>query len=380
MGLKEALPLREKPLSKSQKTYLSRPRWIHFWLFGPEFGCVKRELPIIEKLRLDFKVLLIVHNRHVAPMRQYFASDKNIEIVTYHQGINLEYNADLTIKLGKTLANAIKFVAYQWIRDFRIFRNAIKTYPPAVIVSDFLPYIPLWSRIHRIPTIGVYNFSLDYTSFGNALTHKILEFIVTTAYKISYRFPNKMFIESLVEREIPHARCIPLIRRYSTPADERDSEGNYFIALGGKSNPELILQFFKKVHKFAPQLKFWLALREGGEFTNMNSPFNIVSTDSAFSTCDMIQKMDGVITKAGFSTVAEALQFKKKIYTIMLKNHPEIQETANALIAMGLTKPISLAMPPEEVAAILTAPFEAGKNAIKFGGEKIVLKEIQKHI
>ena len=367
-------------MSKSQKTYLSGPKWIHFWLFGPEFGCVKRELPIIETLRLNFKVLLIVHKKHVAPIRQYFSSNENIEIVTYHQGINLEYNADLTIKLGKTLANAIKFVAYQWIRDFRIFRNAIKTYPPAVIVSDFLPYIPLWARIHRIPTIGVYNFALNYTSFGNALTHKILEFIVTTAYKVSYAFPDKMFIESLVERKIPHARCIPIIRRYPTPDDCSGSKGNYFIALGGKSNPELILEFFKKVHQFAPQLNFWLALREGGEFINLNSPFNIVSTDSAFSTCDIMQKMDGVITKAGFSTVAESLQFKKKIYTIMLKNHPEIQETANTLIAMGLTKPISLSMQPEEVASILTSPFHTEKNSIKFGGEDFILKEIQKHI
>ena len=372
--------MRETPLSKSQETYPSRPKWIHFWLFGPEFGCVKRELPIIETLRLNFKVLLIVQKKHVAPMRKYFPSNKNIEIVSYHQGINLEYNADLTIKLGKILANAIKFVTYQWIRDFRIFRNTIKNYPPGVIVSDFLPYIPLWARLYRIPTIGVYNFSLNYTSFGNALTHKILEFIVTTAYKVSYAFPNKMFIESLVEREIPHAMCIPIIRRYPTPDDCRDSKGNYFIALGDKSNPELILEFFKKVHQFAPQLNFWLALREGGEFINLISPFNIVSTDSAFSTCDIMQKMDGVITKAGFSTVAEALQFKKKIYTIMLKNHPEIQETANTLIAMGLTKPISLSMQPEEVASILTSPFHTEKNSIKFGGEDFILKEIQKHI
>ena len=90
--------------------------------------------------------------------------------------------------------------------------------------------------------------------------------------------------------------------------------------------------------------------------------------------------MDGVITKAGFSTVAESLQLKKKIYTIMLKNHPEIQETANTLIAMGLTKPISLSMQPEEVASILTSPFQAKKNSIKFGGEDFILKEIQKHI
>jgi hypothetical protein len=366
--------------------------------------------------------LLVVHKNH-APLLRQSVADKNVKITEYRYGIDLAYDTHFNIRRSKTILNILKFVAYQWIKDFWVFKSAVKSNPPGVIVTDFLPYVAVWAKAFKIPSIGIYNYALRVTSFGEDFLSKVLEFVVPKIFKIAYKLPNKMFIESIAASEIPHTdgmdkrggrsltfdepqsrpsgmkflsfgqkfdflranvTLIPIIRRYPEMNDSTDSSKNYptsvcLIALGGKSDPEPMLEFFKSVRRHAPELKFWIVPRENGEFVKTNGVFNIVSTDSPFSTFNVMQKVDGVITKAGFSTVAEALQLNKKLFIITLASHPEIQETANQLVEMGLAKPISLAMEPREVAGILTSPFFSSQK-IKFGGENIVINEIEKYM
>lgn len=353
-------------------------KWIHFWLFGPELGCVKRELPIIEALCGKHALLLIVHPAHAPLLRQYL-KDKPLEIVAYHHGINLQYDPHFNLRRAKTIWNIAKFVAWQWIKDFAIFKRAVKLYPPAVMVTDFLPYVAAWANIFNIPSLGVYNYSLAFTDFGKGLFNHALALIVPQIFKLAYKCPTQMFIESLVPREIPNATSIPLIRRGPDLNDSSALDNNYLIALGGKSDPRTMLEFFGNVHRCAPALQFWIAPRNGEEISRLGETFHIANTGGPLSTFSLIQRVGGVITKAGFSTVAEALQLRKRLFVIMLANHPEIQETARQLIEMGLAKPISLAMQPQEVAKILAAPFHSDKK-INFGGEKIIISAIEKYM
>jgi uncharacterized protein (TIGR00661 family) len=353
-------------------------KWIHFWLFGPELGCVKRELPIIEALCGKYELLLVVHPEHAAPLRQHL-KDKPIAIIAYHHGVNLEYDTHFNLRRAKTIWNIAKFVAWQWMKDFGIFKRVVKLHPPAVIVADFLPYVALWANIFKIPSLGVYNYSLTFTDFGNGLLNRTLAFIVPPIFKLAYKCPTRMFSESLAPREIPNATSIPLLRRGPDTNDSPASEHDYLIALGGKSDPATVLKFFAAVHRHAPELTFRIAPRAGEEFFNLSGAFRIANTGSPLSTFRLMHQVGGVITKAGFSTVAEALQLHKKLFIIMLANHPEIQETAHQLFAMGLAKPLSLAMEPQEVANILTAPFRSDKQ-INFGGEKIIIAAIEKYM
>ncbi len=355
-----------------------KEKWIHFWLFGPEFGCVRRELPIIQSLHAHRNVLLVVHKNHVSPLREYF-KDSQVEIIPYRHGINLEYDMYLNLNLGRSMLNLARFAAYQWIGDYRIFRNSIKYFTPAVIISDFLPYVSLWARFHHVATIGVYNYAFAYTHFGKGIINRLLNHLVPTLFPVAYRIPNRMFIESISRRELRNGTCIPIIKRHLQEGASCNSKDNFFIALGGKSDPRAILEKFEKVHQIAPQLKFWIAPRNEDEILDSKEVFHIVDLNSPFSTFEIMEKVDGIISKAGFSTVAEALQFKKKLFIIRLENHPEIMETERTLLELGLARSISLDSEPEELVKILTTPFE-NRTEVSIDGMNHVLNEIKKWV
>ncbi|RME01467.1 MAG: hypothetical protein D6814_01455, partial [Calditrichaeota bacterium] len=224
----------------------SRP-WIHFWLFGPEFGCVKRQLPIIEAVAGEMQVLLLVHRNHMKLLKTYF-SDAHIHIRNYPCGINLEYDAHFNLDLRGSIVNLLKFASFQWVKEFAFFKKCINAFPPRVIVTDYMPYIPLWAKLFRIPAIGVYNYALRYTSFGAGFLRKCLSKIVAAIFRLAYRIPEQMFIESLQPFQLTRVIPIPLITRNNPRNNEkRTPTGNrFFIALGGKSNPQKLLGIFKK--------------------------------------------------------------------------------------------------------------------------------------
>ena len=353
-------------------------KYIHFWLFGPEFGCVKRQLPIIRHFaHSGVPILLIVHPIHVPLLKRFFDSP-NIEIKSYKYSFSLEYDSQLNFRLWYSISGFLNWFLYRWYFDWKTFLKAVKEFPPKLIVHDFLPYVAFWAKLKSIPVFGVYNYCLKYTSFGKGFIARLLQQIILPLFRIAYRLNDKMFIESFVDCQVPHALTIPVIRRYPEQVGISKSEPlHFFLALGGKSNPHKLLAFFSAVHKINPAIKFWIAPRTEDESLPKDEAFEILKPAHPFELGPFWEKVDGVITKAGFSTVAEALQFGKKLFILPLVNHPEIQETAQSLQQLSLAKNIYMNMPFQEAARILNEDFPYSNNKIPFGGETVLIAEIE---
>ncbi len=355
--------------------------WVHFWLFGPEFGCVKRELPIVGALRGRARRLLLVHPRHEPLLSEIFDDDPTVHVQAYRHGLQLAYRPDFDIDIRRTTLNLLKFAAYQWLADWRMFRRAVREHHPAVIVNDFLPQVSLWARWQRFPCIGVYNYALQETDFGRGPYRRLLSLLVPALFRLAYRLPRRMFIETLYDRVPRPAMRIPLIRRFA--ADERfpAKKHRYFLALGGHSQPQAVLDYFERVTKNAPEIQLLIAPRHRDEPPAANRLFEQVPLPNPLQTELLYAEISGVITKAGFTTVAEALQTGKVLFLLPLTSHPEIRETERALLQTGRAAAIRLTDPPERAAHLLRHPPQPKESLEElFGGEQVVLQEILRYL
>ncbi len=355
--------------------------WVHFWLFGPEFGCVKRELTVVRKLYGRARCLLLVHPRHKPMLQDYFRQTPSVHIQAYRYGLQLAYRPDFDLDITKSILNMLKYILWQWWADWRMFQRAVLERPPAVIVNDFLPQVSLWARWHHIPCLGVYNYALQQTDFGPGILKRTLSGLVPVLFRMAYRLPRRMFIETLYPQVPPPAVRIPLIRRFAAAGRHPVTEKRYFLALGGHSRPEAVLDFFSEVLRHAPEVRIFIAPRYPDESPAQNSPLCRIELSNPLNTEELFEAISGVITKAGFTTVAETLQTGKALFLLPLASHPEIRETETALLKSGRAQQIRLTDPPERVAELLRHPPEPPADAdLLFGGEEMVLQEILRYV
>ncbi|MDQ7063075.1 MAG: hypothetical protein Q9P90_02385 [candidate division KSB1 bacterium] len=355
--------------------------WVHFWLFGPEFGCVKRELPIVRALGGRARRLLLVHPRHEPLLREVFANDPTVHVQAYRHGLHLAYRPDFDLDLRRTTIHLLKFAAYRWLADWRMFRRAVREHFPAVIVNDFLPQVSLWARWQRLPCIGVYNYALHETDFGRGPYRRLLSLLVPTLLRLAYWLPRRMFIETLYDRVPRPAVRIPLIRRFAANEGTAAPKHRYFLALGGHSQPQAVLDYFERVAKHAPGIQLLIAPRHRDEPSPRSRMFEQVPLPNPLQTELLYTEISGVITKAGFTTVAEALQTGKALFLLPLASHPEIRETERTLLQTGRATVIRLTDPPERTADLLRHPPQPKESLEElFGGEQVVLQEILRYL
>ena len=327
----------------------TKPPLLDFWFFGPERGHLMRTVSIIREMtvRQELRLRLFVHPQHRDLARRLLPQSQHT-IETYPGGLQLSYNADLDFAVGRTFRSILKYALYNaWI-DYRVFRRAVKAERPALIVTDFIPLVPLYAWRAGIPIVGIYNYLLKETSLGHGPLRRLAAWAVGRLYRRMYRLCTRMILGNFASNPPPGAniRLVPPIARRATRSRSEvrrslgaDQRPLVFLSMGGGNTPQTdsYLRRFKLVAQDS-QVQLLLLPRDDQESRRLKEhyPDYLVGAGDWVETQEVIAAADLVISRAGFTTVAEALKAGVPLLLWHVEAHPEIRETENNLLGQGL--------------------------------------------
>ncbi len=326
-----------------------KPPLLDFWFFGPERGHLMKTVSIIREMtvRQELRLRLFVHPQHRELARRLLPELQHT-IETYPGGLQLSYNADLDFAVGRTFRSILKYALYNGWRDYRVFRRAVRAERPALIVNDFIPLVPLYAWRAGIPIVGIYNYLLKETSLGDGKLRRLAAWGVERLYRYMYRLCTVMILGNFDSNPPPgpNIRLVPPIARRairsrsevrrSLGADERPL---VFLSMGGGNTPQTdsYLRRFRLVAQ-DPQVQLLLLPRDDQESRRLKQhyPEYLVGEGDWVETQEVIAAADLVISRAGFTTVAESLKAGVPLLLWHVESHPEIRETENNLLGQGL--------------------------------------------
>ena len=327
----------------------SKPPLLDFWFFGPERGHLMRTVSIIREMavRRELRLRLFVHPQHRELARRLLPQSQHT-IETYPGGLQLSYNADLDFAVGRTFRSILKYALYNaWI-DYRVFLRAVKVERPALIVTDFIPLVPLYAWRAGIPIVGIYNYLLKETSLGHGPLRRLAAWEVGRLYRRMYRLCTRMILGNFASNPPPGAniRLVPPIARRATRSRSEvrrslgaDQRPLVYLSMGGGNTPQTdsYLRRFKLVAQDS-QVQLLLLPRDDQESRRLKEhyPDYLVGDGDWVETQEVIAAADLVISRAGFTTVAEALKAGVPLLLWHVEAHPEIRETENNLLGQGL--------------------------------------------
>lgn len=316
---------------------------IDVWLFGPEFGCVNRELPLLQYLgEKGCQIRVFCHKRH----EKYLGSLlPNCRIIPYKNSIQFSYKNNFDLDFAATSRNILSFTFFRWMSEYLFFRKHVKKNPPDFILNDFMPHIVFFAKWHNIKMAGIYNYHLNTVSFGQGFIRKLFALITQKAYHFIYNTCSLLLLESLENKTSANSniRYIEPIVRDFQPLNLNQTLGYnkkkyIFISLGGNFNPDYILDKLNSLATKIPEYGFIIVPRYPEDLSNFAKyPALITITD--IEPYKLIMNVDLLITKAGFQTISEGLAGKAKILLWDLPSHCEISETAQLMTRLKLTPP-----------------------------------------
>jgi UDP:flavonoid glycosyltransferase YjiC (YdhE family) len=324
-------------MNKDQK----RP--VHFWIFGPELGCLTRELPLMEALiERGHTIRCFVHPQHVAVLTQTYGEKAKVH--GYASGIELKYTATFDLDVSRSVKSVLAFVLKGFWQHYALFRRY--RFEKPLIISDFLPHIHLFAKIHRLSCVGIYNYALKVRHFGSSPFHKLVSHSSMALFRLSYRLTKRMIIEQIVPQSQAGlcTAVTPMARKISRSRQEIRQElgvgenaSLIFLSVGGNSNPDFWLKRFANLAA-EKRWDFLVIPRNIHELSTLSRTYpqfvypETLPTDvhNVIAACDL------VISKAGFGTVREALAAGIPFLPLHLPHHPEIGETEQVLLAQKL--------------------------------------------
>ncbi|HDR05292.1 MAG TPA: hypothetical protein ENN84_08625 [Candidatus Marinimicrobia bacterium] len=332
-------------------------RPVHFWIFGPELGCLTRELPLIEALlECAYTVRCFVHAKHVTFLQNYLGGRAIVH--AYPSGIELKYTASFDLDVLRSVKSVLAFVFWGFWQHYRLFRRG--RFEKPLIISDFLPHIHLFAKIHGLHCVGIYNYALKNRHFGNSPFHKLVSQSATALFRLSYRLVDEMILEQIIPQSQPglFTAVTPMARKISRSQESIRSELHVnphekliFLSVGGNSNPKSWLERFSHVAALYSG-KFLLIPRNIYELSTWKRtyPHFLLPSEISDDVHNYIAACDLVISKAGFGTVRETLAAGLPFLPLHLPHHPEIGETERVLLENNLAvATISEADSPVEI-------------------------------
>lgn len=330
---------------------------IQIWIFGPEFGCLNRQIPIIQRLlkrKKNINLQFIIVPKHKPFLHYYFRNEikrGRCEIITNEKVIySLKYKPSMDLNIKATTHSIIKNMIKNSPGIISLFRSLKKRYNPDIIVSDFLPEISFLSKINSTKSLGVYNYLTTHTEM---MHFDSLVPVVNKAFRFFYRNFDRVLITSVFPEngyeieKIKDIRIIPPIVRESTKSKNRirkdlgikKMDKLVFLSLGGSKFFDEIVSVSQKISKDYDDIKFLLLPRDFKEAKKFKYFENfIVPKKMVFDTQNFVAASDIVITKCGFTTISEAIKFNTNIISVSLPHHPEILETEIILKKTGIIK------------------------------------------
>ncbi len=321
---------------------------IDFWIFGPERGCLMREIPIIRQMaQHPFQFRIFSHKKH-EPLIHASLGGLDYTMVPYPSGLSLFYKQNLDIAIYRTLASLMVYALVTSVRHYLLFRREIQQRTPSLVINDYLPFVPVYAQMHRIPVVGIYNYRIQYTSLGKGVFKRILSRGIRLFFSLMYSLHDPMIVEQILPENTNNGtREVPVIARgvieeKSTVMnrlgiDPKDTA--IYLSLGGGATAlnETLLGQFERMGT-SRGWKIFLHPRSEKEsdwLTKRFPSFSLIPYDWV-ETQDVFQCMSTVVARAGFTTVAECIRLKIPLILWHMETHPEIRETEEYLVSNNL--------------------------------------------
>lgn len=333
---------------------------ISIWVHGPEFGSSATQIAILEEIlkkKPEIKININVVERNKEIFDFYYAKqikERAFSVQSNKLIHQLNYSRSMNLSLAKTFASVTKNLFSKSLPFILQFNRRVYKNRPKLIVSQGLAEVGLLSKLMkkpRPPTLYLFNYLLEYSKF---LKIPILPPITRKLFIMNYAnydypviqtfFPEKNY---RIKKELSNLIMTHIIARNPTATKHqirkdlgvKANEKLIFLAMGGAKYFGSIVKITEEITKEHPEIKFLLLPRKRDEislFKNLKD--FIVPNEITFETQNYVGASDVVITKCGFSTIAEAIKCKTNIISVHLPNHPEVTETEILLKNIGIIK------------------------------------------
>ena len=305
------------------------------------YGHAARDIAIIRKLLAEFNDLKI-YIKTDGPFQFVKQSlpQRNIKVIQTKNDIGLifkfnKYSINVDRERTKTMLD--NWMA-SWNTYIQTEREFCKRQNVNLILSDITPQAFIVANELDIPSIGISNFTwhyIFYHLFGDtSATERIKEAYECADMALVLPFNEDMNLFrkkkeiSLVSREITVDRRV-MRRKCGVSNDEL----LVYLGVGISFDPS----FMRSMKKIAmPDVKFLVS-------SNAELPFEDViriQTDET-ETQNYIAMCDLVVTKAGYSTVSEAIRAKVPLFMFKREGYKEDEQIAKAVEELGVGRQIS---------------------------------------
>ena len=303
------------------------------------YGHAARDIAIIRKLQAEFNDLTI-YIKTDGPFQfvKQALPQRNVEVIQTKNDIGPIFEGNsVNVDRERTKAMLDKWLA-SWNTYIQMEKAFCKRQNVNLILSDITPQPFIVANELGIPSIGISNFTWHYIFY-----HLFGDTSATERLKEAYQYANLALVlpfneemtlfkdrkeVCLVSREITVARA-EMRRRCGISDDET------LVYLGvGRSFDQTFLNNVQELDR--TNIKFLVSSNSELTIENVAKiPCNETETQNYIAMCDL------VVTKAGYSTVSEAIRAQVPMVVFKREGYKEDELIVNAIEQLGIGRHIS---------------------------------------
>lgn len=280
---------------------------ILYGISGEGFGHSSRARPIINHLRKrGHKVLIFTYG-------QAYEALKDLNPVKI-EGVKILYRRE-KLHLTKTVSHNFK----KFVKNYKKFtktKKIINEFKPDICISDMELFVPIISRIYKLPLISIDNHHQIVFSKLKIPKSKLKDFlIVKTATSLCTSTADYFIVLSFTKEPIKDSNVflVSPILREEIIKKRKSKQENFILIYQTKKDKK----FIKTLKRFYTE-KFILY-----GWDQEKKEENILFKKTSPKFIEDLAKCKAVIATAGFSLISEAVFLKKPFFAMPLKGQFE---------------------------------------------------------
>ncbi len=282
---------------------------IWYSVFGEGYGHAIRSNTIIDKLRKKHKIIITACDKAYPYLKK---KHKNVHKI---KGAGFVYKSN-QVDIGKTIREFLNTYPEKTKKNIKHIFNLIKRFKPDIIISDFEPISHYFALFLGIPIISIDNINIlekCKTDIGPEYWFDFLN--AKQLIKLINPYSDYFIIPSIINLQPKYKDVfiVPPVLREKI-LEKKPVEKDFILVYQSSSTYKKLLNELKKIDK-----KFVIY----GLGKNKKDK-NLVFKD--FSERGFIKDLKNckaAIVNGGFTTISEAIYFKKPVLAVPLKNQFE---------------------------------------------------------
>jgi uncharacterized protein (TIGR00661 family) len=311
---------------------------VAFYISDYGYGHASRSIAVIREMlrQFDEELKVIICHSFANRFLEDSLKELHVEIRTVNTDVGYVLRENSMFPDQEKLVQANLSFTYNWDERLGEEYQFLKKNNVDLVISDIspLPFIPAYNL--GIPSIGLSNFTW-FTAYHNLIDESLLEVFQTAYEKMSYFFAlaganepdwgmKGNFKFGFLSREV-NVSEVEKIRKLVNP--EKDKTIVYF-GLGMKISIEQL----KRLPLWNSENCLFLVSNN----VNINRPNVFKIPENYAESQNYIAAADIVITKAGWSTISEAVIHQKPLIILERMDMNEDKNTANYLKSIKTVK------------------------------------------